>query len=150
VNYSRRHLLAVVPAVFAAAAFPELGISSEAGDAPELARGKFQSLINASFEVQLDSGGSRWFTLLSLGETPTKSDIYRSYPVMPRHLNISPSPATESFILEFQSLGEALSQGTYIFHHQSIGRTPIFIVPSGNSTYTATVNRLVTKSAGSL
>ena len=149
-NHSRRRLLGVVPAVFAAAAFPELAISAEAWDTPELPRGKFQSLINASFRVEFKAGGSRWFTLLSVGETPLKSPIYRSYPVMPRHLKIPLSPVTESFILEFQSLGEALSQGTYVFQHPSLGRTPLFIVPSGNSTYTATINRLVKNLSGSL
>lgn len=92
-----------------------------------LSREGFSALVNASFAVHRDATARDWFTLLSVKDTSPK-----------------PSPsslALDTFLLQFSSSGEALSQGTYVFENSSVGQLPLFIVPSGPSTYTAVISR---------
>ena len=143
-EYSRRHLFRVGQALLAVAAMPKSAFSSESGEKTfELTQKGFAPLVNASFRVQFDSGVSRWFTLLSIEDMTPNAQAYETAMVMPRHLKIPASPRTETFALHFQSTGEALRQGTYVFEHPTTGRLPLFIVPSGDLTYIATVNLLV-------
>jgi hypothetical protein len=143
VEYSRRHLFRMGQAILAAAALPEVTFSADWGDDGfALTQRKFAPLVNAAFRVQSDSGASRWFTLLSVEDLTPKGPVYQLPMVVPRHLKIPASPKTEAFALHFASSGEAIPQGTYVFEHESTGRLPLFIVPSGNSTFIAIVNRL--------
>jgi hypothetical protein len=142
-EYSRRHLFRVGQALLVATAMPKSAFSGESGEKSfPLTQKGFAPLVNASFRVQFDSGVSRWFTLLSIEDMTPNAQAYETAMVMPRHLKI-PSPRTETFALHFQSTGEALRQGTYVFENENTGRLPLFIVPSGDLTYIATVNLLI-------
>ena len=142
-EYSRRHLFRVGQALLAAAAMPKAAFCAEVEQTGfRLSQKAFEPLVNAAFRVQSDSGASRWFTLLSVSDTTHKAQIAETAAVMPRHLKIPASPKTESFAMFFQSTGEALRQGTYVFEHETTGRLPLFIVPSGEFTYVAIVNLL--------
>jgi hypothetical protein len=128
----------------AAATLPKTVLGSDwSGDESPLSAGKFKSLVNGGFRVQLASGSSQWFTLLSVEDLAPVSPVYSAQMVIPRYLKLPASPKTETFALHFQSLGDPVAQGTYTFEHDSTGRLHLFIVPSGNSTYIAIVNRLV-------
>jgi hypothetical protein len=140
VKYSRRHLLRVAPAALAAATLPRAFGAEGSADNRFVAREKFTSLVNDAFYVQLDTGGSRWFTLLSVKDTARPPE-YQPTLVMPRYLRIPASRKLESFALNFQSSGEPLAQGTYNFEHKSLGIIKLFIVPSGDFSYVATINR---------
>ncbi len=143
-EYSRRHLFRVGQAMLAAAALPKAVFSAELGDAGfRLTQKGLQPLVNESFQVQSDAGVSRWFTLLSVEDMTPNPAAYRAPMIMPRNLKIPASPKTETFALHFSSSGEDLSQGTYVFEHKTTGRLPLFIVPSGNSTYVAVINQLI-------
>ena len=135
--YSRRQLLWAGQIALAAAALPKAALSSDWPEVDgELSAGKFKPLVNGSFRVELPSGSSQWFTLLSVEEMAAVPAV------IPRHLKVGRTPKTETFALHFQSLGQPLPQGTLTFEHPSTGRIPLFIVPSGNSTYVAIINRL--------
>jgi hypothetical protein len=54
------------------------------------------------------------------------------------------TPALDTFALEFSGAGETLSQGTYHFTHNRLGMLTLFIVPSGDASYTAVINHLKT------
>ena len=142
-EYSRRHLFRVGQAILAAAALPKVVFSAELGETGfRLTQKGLQPLVNESFHVQSEGGASRWFTLLSVEDMTPNPAAYRATMIMPRNLNIPASPKTEAFALHFSSSGEDLSQGTYVFEHKTTGRLPLFVVPSGNSTYVAIVNQL--------
>jgi len=142
-EYSRRHMFRVGQALLAAAALPKAAFSagSEATSF-RVSQKAFEPLVNAAFRVQSDAGASQWFTLFSIEDMTPKAHMFESAMVMPRHLKIPASPKTETFALRFQSTGEVLSQGTYVFEHETTGRLPLFIVPSGDFTYVAIVNLL--------
>ena len=73
-------------------------------------REKFTSLVNDAFRAQLDTGESRWFTLLSVEDTARPPE-YQPTLVMPRYLRIPASRKLESFALNFQSSGEPTRPG---------------------------------------
>ena len=139
-KYSRRHLLRVAPAAFAAAALPQAFGAEWNENNRFVTREGFTSLVNDAFRVQLDTGESRWFTLLRVEDTARPVE-YQPTLVMPRYLRIPASRKLESFALNFQNSGSPLAQGTYIFEHKSLGVIKLFIVPAGNFSYVAIVNR---------
>lgn len=140
-KYSRRHLLRVAPAAFAAAALPRVRAAEWDAKNGLLTREKMMSVVNDAFLVQLDKGISRWFTLLSVEDT-SERPAYRPALIIPRNLKIPVPRKLESFALNFQNSGDPLPQGTYVFQHRSLGDIPLFIVPAGKFSYIAIVNRL--------
>lgn len=143
-EYSRRHLFRVGQAFLAAAALPKAAFSADVeATGFRLSQKAFEPLVNAAFRVQSDTGAAQWFTLLSLRDMTPSAQIADSAMVTPRHFKIPTSPKTETFALRFQSTGEPLRQGTYVFEHAVTGKLPLFIVPSGDFSYVAVVNLLV-------
>ena len=140
---SRRYLLSLAPTALAVATLPKQAHSADWSQTGfELTREELAGLINSAFRVQFDSGDI-WLTLLSVEDSTPAAPASRQPMAMPRHLKLPPSRKTQSFSLRFQYSGEPLKQGTYLFEHRATGPFPLFIVPSGNLTYIAIINRLV-------
>jgi len=140
---SRRHLLRVGQAALAAAALPKAAFSAEWQEKGfRLSQKGFEPLISAAFRVSMDAGTARWFTLLSVEDLTPKIAPFQPAMIIPRYLKIPASPKTETFALHFASSGDELPQGMYNFEHDATGPVPLFVVPSGNSTFIAIINQL--------
>ena len=113
-----------------------------AGPAALMTRDKFLPLVSSSFEVKAGEYGRTWMTLLSvesMGES--RSSSLRS--ANPSHRGQAAPQRLETTLLNFQSTDASLSQGTYEFSSSQAGNFQLFVVPAGNSLYTATLCHLV-------
>jgi len=110
-------------------------------------REKFLPLVNSSFEVISGSGQHLWMTLLSVDDIAGPAANAAPLAVAPKPARF-PSPKLNTFTMRFQGTGQALAQGTYQFIHSSTGSFPMFVVPSGNLLYTATICRLAGPAPG--
>jgi hypothetical protein len=105
-------------------------IAGELPRSPQLEYNTFSQLLNEVFKVRLDKQRNAGLLLTEVKRG--KSD-----------------PRVDYFHLRFRGVsGQILSQGTYCFQHQDLGRFSMFIVPNagkaGAPTYEAVFNRLIT------
>jgi hypothetical protein len=104
-------------------------------------RDVFESLIGSPFKVtdKSGNGSSVWLRLTAVEELPQIAPAnVGQMSVPPPHF--SPTPTTSGYILSFSAGGTSLSQDTYIFENQQMGKFPMFIVPAGPGRYTALFN----------
>jgi uncharacterized protein DUF6916 len=141
---SRRNFLQLGQVFLAAAAFPTKfwGASparlAKTANLGTLKMASFQPLVNSSFSVGSDSSTTAWFRLLSVEAMNAKAGAAPLAGMRTR----SRSAALDTFALHFQATGEDLPQGTYEFEHPSLGSFPLFVVPSGPTTYVAIINHI--------
>jgi uncharacterized protein DUF6916 len=118
------------------------------GGMAQLSRDSFTGAVGSAFKLSNTSGDSTpfWLRLLSV------TDLTAPVPANPAAMAVSPPLAaqqivrTSSFSLAF--FGGPLpgvQQGTFFVEHPDLGEFALFIVPAGPQQYTATVNRLQTK-----
>lgn len=118
------------------------------GGVARLTRDSFAGAVGSVFKLTNTSGNSRvfWLRLLSVTdfEAPTATN--------PASMAVLPPPAarqlvsTDSFSLAFFGGPiHAVQQETFFVEHAELGQFALFIVPSGPQQYTASVNRLQTK-----
>lgn len=109
-------------------------------------RQAWERLVGADFEVTPASGkGSPvWLRLLAVDDLPALE------PVNTGMMAVKPKPpttvvSTTGFMVSFSGGSGPLSQGSYLFEHESLGKFELFIVPGapGLDTYTAVFNRLI-------
>ncbi len=97
-----------------------------------MTRESFVPLLRSSFVANSGSTKPTWLTLVAVEDTTTAdADLPAG------------APKTAAFALRFQGVGEPLKQGMHKFEHQTLGQFALFIVPSGDSSYTAIINHLV-------
>ncbi len=138
--FSRRHLFRLGQACLAAAAVPARVFAEEPGAGSALAdpllkmtRDSFTPLLRSGFVANSGSTKPTWLTLIAVDDASTPASANSPAGV----------PKTDAFTLQFQAVGAPLKQGTHQLEHASLGRFALFLVPSGSSAYTATVNHLV-------
>ena len=113
-----------------------------------VSRQAWERLVGSDFEVTPASGKGTpvWLRLLAVDDLPPVE------PVNTGIMAVKPKAATTvvsttGFMLSFSggSAGAPLSQGSYLFEHESLGKFELFIVPGGPGldTYTAVFNRLI-------
>src|SRR5260370_36519988 len=106
-------------------------------------RGAFESLVGSPFKVTETSGNGSpvWLRLAGVSDLPAAAAGNAGLmSVAPPHF--SPAPTTPGYILSFSAGGTSLSQDTYIFENERMGKFPMFIVPGGPGQYTAIFNLL--------
>lgn len=107
-----------------------------------ITREQFAGLIGTSFKIVFPAGTEApvWVTLASVDDLPALPAVNpASLAVSNRQSSVV--PATNGFSLTFTSTAE-LTQGPYLFEHETLGKFALFAVPSGPVAYTAVVNRL--------
>jgi hypothetical protein len=80
-------------------------------------------------------------TLISVVDMSPQRPNYGPPLIVPPSVKFPAPPALDTFALGFSSSETSLPQGTYVVENASLGRLSLFIVPSGNSTYTAIISR---------
>lgn len=109
----------------------------------DVSRQSFEGLIGASFQVSPRSGkGSAvWLRLQAVNDPPALVPVnLSSFAVLPKVT--PPVINTTGFMLTFSGPGTSLSQETYVFDNDRLGKFPLFIVPGGPGLYTAVFNLL--------
>ncbi len=150
-SVSRRKFLLAGQTLLAAAALPikffgavsnvSLG-SSKAANLASATKATFQPLVNSSFAVQANSMTTAWLTLLSVEDMNGKAAApSTSLAFGLRAIKAAPQ-VTDTFALHFQGTGETLKQGTYELEHKALGSLQLFLVPTGPTTYSATISHL--------
>ena len=140
---SRRNFLQLGRVFLAAAAFPVKfwGASparlAKTVNLASLKMANFQPLVNSSFSAGSDSSTMAWFRLLSVEAMNAKAAAAPAAGVRRGR-----SATVDTFALHFQATGEDLPQGTYEFGHPSLGSFPLFVVPSGPTTYVAIISHI--------
>jgi hypothetical protein len=108
-----------------------------------VARSAFEGLIGSPFKVTTKSGNASpvWLRLIAVSDLPAIEPVnVGSMAVAPK--TSSPAPRTTGYILSFSAGGTSLTQDTYIFENDRMGKFPLFIVPAGPGQYTAVFNLL--------
>jgi len=108
-----------------------------------VSRQAFEGLIGASFQVSPRSGNGSpvWLRLQAVEDPPALVPVsLGSFAVLPKV--IAPVITTSGYILTFSGPGTSLSQKTYIFENERLGKFPLFIVPLGPDLYIAVFNLL--------
>jgi hypothetical protein len=106
-------------------------------------RSAFEGLVGSPFKVSPTSGSSApvWLRLASVTELPAIAPVNPgSLSVASKH--VSSAPTTSGYILSFSGPGTSLTQETYAFENDRLGRFPLFIVPGGPGQYVAVFNLL--------
>jgi hypothetical protein len=133
--------LAAMPVKFFGAAASSFAWS-KAAQLALLTRETFLPLLNSSFAVRSGLLTTTWLSLLSVEDMNQKPPA----PAIPMAVQPSAAktvpPKVDTFALRFHLIGEPLRQGTYELEHDSLGRFPLFIVPSGTATYVAVISHL--------
>lgn len=104
-------------------------------------RSAFESLVGSPFKVTERSGNGSpvWLRLTAVHDLPAATPVNVGLmSVAPPHF--SSAPTTSGYILSFSAGGTSLSQDTYIFENERMGKFPMFIVPGGPGQYTAIFN----------
>jgi uncharacterized protein DUF6916 len=122
-------------------------INGEADALKHLMRPDFESVVGSGFKVgqTVNDPNPQWLRLLKVTDLPTPPQVnLGSMAVQPKQT--TSTQASSGFMLSF--LGGAatpLTQGTYVFQHEGLGRFGLFIVPTapGQQSYTAVINRLI-------
>jgi hypothetical protein len=134
---TRRQIFQLGPALLAAAAMPAKVFGgtprpglSDAEAALLYSKDRFRTLVNSSFAVRSQAAARSWLVLLSVEDLTAAPDALHAG-----------QPRFDTFALHFYGAGEPLSQNTYELEHATLGRFSLFVVPSGASKYTATINR---------
>lgn len=111
-----------------------------------LDRAKFAAAVGSGFKVTPTSGKSDtvvWLRLLAVEDLPALVPVNTGAMAVAPPKQKSAAVETIGFMLTFLgTLPKPLPQGTYIFEHSGLGRFSLFIVPHGQQTYTAVINRL--------
>ena len=149
---SRRTLLVAGPTLLTATALPmeifgqtfARGFRLNTANLAVMTKENFLPLVSSSFAVSTDSITRAWFTLLSVEEMNSQTPVQ----VPSTFMAISRQPAKNSpqidtFVLRFYGTGETLAQGTYDLEHPTLGQFPLFVVPSGTTTYAAIISHLL-------
>jgi hypothetical protein len=108
-----------------------------------VSRSAFEGLVGSSFKVSSTSGSSApvWLRLASVTELPAIAPVDPGLmAVAPKHF--SSAPTTSGYILSFSGPGTSLTQETYAFENDRLGKFPLFIVPGGPGQYVAVFNLL--------
>lgn len=118
------------------------------GGVAHLSRDSFAGAVGSVFKLTNTSGNSRTFWLRLLSVT----DFGAPTPMNPASMAVLPPPAarqlvtTDSFSLTFFGGPiQTLQQETFFVEHAELGQFALFIVPAGPQQYTASLNRLQTK-----
>ena len=126
---------------------PDLDGGPDAGHAfthpLAVSRQSFEGLIGASFQVSPHSGSGSpvWLRLQAVEDPPALVPVNpASFAVMPK--TTAPVITTTGYLLTFSGPGTSLSQNTYLFDNDRLGKFPLFIVPGGPGLYTAVFNLL--------
>jgi hypothetical protein len=118
------------------------------GGMAHIPRDSFAGAVGSSFKLTSPSGKSEsfWLTLLSV------KDLTAPPVTNPAAMAVSPPPSaqqiirTEAFSLAwFGGPIHNVQQETFFVEHAELGQFALFIVPAGPQQYTATVNRMQTK-----
>jgi hypothetical protein len=146
---SRRSLFRLSHGLAAAAILPRrfLGSSAEArfGETEanrlfRLSRETFLPLVNSQFAVREGSETLAWLTLLSVEEIKLAAPSF-IVPMAVAPPPSAPPPKLDTFAVRFWGTAESLPSATYIFEGGALEPFALFIVPSGNSSYTGIFNR---------
>ena len=151
-SVSRRKFLLAGQTLLAAAALPihffgaasnvSFG-SSKAANLASATKATFQPFVNSSFAVQANSMTTAWLTLLSVEDMNAKAAAPSTSSAFTGLRSPKAAPqVTDTFTLNFQGTGETLKQGTYELEHKTLGNFQLFLVPSGPTTYSATISHL--------
>lgn len=108
-----------------------------------VSRQSFEGMIGASFQVapRSGSGSPVWLRLQAVDDPPALAPVNpASFAVMPK--TTAPVITTTGYVLTFSGPGTSLSQDTYLFDNDRLGKFPLFIVPGGPGLYTAVFNLL--------
>jgi len=105
--------------------------SGRRGSQDGLSRQAFNAVLSSGFNTQDQKGNPIVLVLTA---------VLDPMPVV----SAPGTPELDTFLLQFYAASDPLPQGTYNLQHPILGSFPLFIVPSGGSTYTAVINRLKT------
>jgi hypothetical protein len=61
----------------------------------------------------------------------------------PPERSFGTATVVDTFVLEFQGIGDALPQGTYEMEHGKLGIFSLFIVPAESPAYIAVISHIV-------
>lgn len=92
-------------------------------------RASFLPLLGSSFTVTTEEGKTAWLTLIAANDM----SLARGGAAV---------PVVDTFELRFYGAGEPLGQGSYEFAHAEFAKISLFIVPAGQSTYSAIISHL--------
>jgi len=132
---------AAMPMKFFGAAASSWG-SSKAANLALLSRENFLPLVNSSFAVREGTLTMAWLTLQSVEDMNQKISAPMLPTAVPPKSAKGAPPKIDTFALHFDLIGETLEQGTYELEHAALGRFPLFVVPSGASTYVAVISHI--------
>jgi hypothetical protein len=147
-SFSRRHLIRLGPAWLAAATLPR-AMFAEGAASPtstpkgdglfSLSKDELNGLLRTTFVANGRLLNPTWLTLDAVDDTSALAHAPRPGVAPSR----TPAPRIETFLLRFSAIGDALRQGNQEFEHSTLGRVQLFIVPSGQGSYHAVINRLL-------
>jgi hypothetical protein len=96
-----------------------------------LGRAQFAAVVGQTFHIYTETGRSVAVVLAAVVEPTVSPPRYRQ-------------PRLECFTLLFRGPRQALPSHTYLIEHQTLGRFPLFLVPTAVAgEYVAVINRLL-------
>jgi hypothetical protein len=107
-----------------------------------ITRQQFADAVGTDFKIVFSDGITApvWLTLAAVKDLPSTPAINpASFAVAMRQSSVT--PVTDGYSLTFLSTAE-LTQGAYLFEHATLGKFAMFVVPDGQTSYSAVVNRL--------
>jgi hypothetical protein len=115
-----------------------------------MTRESIAPFVKSTWTVHSEPGKQTYLTLSAVKEIAAPAAAQQQAATVPPERSLRTPAVIDTFVLEFQGIGDALPQGTYEMEHAKLGAFSLFIVPAESPTYIAVISHIVSGSANAV
>jgi hypothetical protein len=115
-----------------------------------MTRESIAPFVKSTWTVHSEPGKHTYLTLSAVKDIAAPPADQQQTATAPAVRSSGTPAVVDTFVLEFQGIGDALPQGTYEMEHGKLGVFSLFIVPAESPTYIAVISHIVSGNTNSV
>ena len=120
-----------------------LGENDATAFVQNMTRESITPYLKSTWTVRSEAGKHTYLTLTAVKDIAAPQvDQQQTATTAPGNSSVSVT-VTDTFVLQFQAIGDTLSQGTYEMEHSKLGVFSLFITPAESPVYIAVISHIV-------